>query len=185
MKRVTAFNRSDFRKWLEKNHDKESKVSVILYKKHTGKTAPSHRDMVEEAICFGWIDTTVKRLDEDRYMRHFIRRNKNSTWSKNTLRYAKEMIKKKKMTPAGLKFFNEGLKKIPHDAGLPKNPKMPIQLNNALDKDKKAKENFKKLPASTKKMLYRWILRAKRDETRTRRSERVVEVSRAGKKSIL
>jgi uncharacterized protein YdeI (YjbR/CyaY-like superfamily) len=180
MKTVNVFSRNDFRKWLEKNHEKESRVSVILYKKHTGKKAPSHREMVEEAICFGWIDTTIKRLDGDRYYRNFTKRTKNSSWSSNTLRYAKEMIRQKKMTPGGMKYYKAGLKKMPHDAGLPRNPRMPVQLKRALDRDEGAKENFGKLPASTKKMLYRWILRAKREETKVRRSERIAETARTG-----
>ena len=76
---------------------------------------------MEEAICFGWIDTTIKRLDEDTYLRHFSRRNKNSKWSDNTLGYAKQLIKEKKMTPIGLEFYKEGLKKPTHDHGIPKN----------------------------------------------------------------
>jgi uncharacterized protein YdeI (YjbR/CyaY-like superfamily) len=180
MKTITTLGRDDFRKWLEKNADKEDRVSVVLYKKHTGKTAPSHRELVEEAICFGWIDTTIKKLDQDKYIRNFTKRTKNSSWSHNTLRYAKEMIRQRKMSPMGLKYYREGLKKMPHDAGLPKNPRMPVQLKRALDNDEKAKRNFGKLPASTRKMLYRWILRAKREETKLRRSERIVERARTG-----
>jgi uncharacterized protein YdeI (YjbR/CyaY-like superfamily) len=84
-----AKNRNDFRKWLEENHDKEKKVAVIINKKHTGIPSPSHRELMEEAICFGWIDTTIKRLDNDQYIRYFAKRNKNSKWSDNTLSYAK------------------------------------------------------------------------------------------------
>ena len=64
-KSIGAFDRKDFRKWLEKNHLNEKKVNVVLFKKHTGKKSPSHRELMEEAICFGWIDTTVKRIDEN------------------------------------------------------------------------------------------------------------------------
>jgi len=78
VKSVTAFSRKDFRKWLEKNHETENKVAVIIYKKHTGKPFPSHRELIEEAICFGWIDTTIKRIDEDKFLRNFAKRNKNS-----------------------------------------------------------------------------------------------------------
>ncbi len=86
---ITAFNRNDFRKWLEENHNKETKVGIILCKRHTGKPAPTHRELIEEAICFGWIDTIIKKLDDDRYLRYFSRRNSNSKWSDNTLGYQK------------------------------------------------------------------------------------------------
>ena len=88
-KTISAFNRNDFRKWLEENHNKETKVGIILHKRHTGKPAPTHRELIEEAICFGWIDTIIKKLDDDRYLRNFSRRNNNSKWSDNTLGYAK------------------------------------------------------------------------------------------------
>ncbi len=183
MKTITAFKRDDFRKWLGKNYDKEKKVAVVVYKKHTGKQSPSHRELMEEAICFGWIDTTINRLDEERYIRHFSKRNKNSKWSKNTLGYAKELIKEKKMMPSGLKYYKEGLKKLPHDHGIPKNPPMPPELKEALNKNKKAKDNFDNFSASVKKMFYRWILRGKREETRTKRIKLSVEKARAGNKN--
>ena len=184
MKTITVFNRNDFRKWLEMHHDSEDKVSVIVYKKHTGKPSPSHKELMEEAICFGWIDTVIRKLDENRYIRTFSRRNKNSKWSNNTISYAKDLIKRKKMTSAGLKFYKEGLKKPTHDFGIPKNPDMPAELKKALDKDKKAKDNFDKFPPSTKKMFYRWILRGKRDETRAKRVKLIVEKARVGRKDI-
>ena len=184
MKKIIAFKRDDFRKWLIENHDKETKVSVIVYKKHTGKSAPSHMELMEEAICFGWIDTTVNRLDEERYIRNFSKRNKNSRWSNNTLQYGKELIKQGKMTPAGLKFYREGLKRPTHDAGIPKNPEMPNELKEALDRDDQAKENFGKFSASAKRMIYRWILRGKREQTRIKRINVTVEKAKIGRKDI-
>ena len=109
MVEIIVFKKEDFRKWLAKNHDKESKVSIILHKKHTGKKSPTHRELMDEAICFGWIDTTINRLDEDRYIRNFSKRTKNSKWSYNTISYGKELIKQGRMAPAGLKFYKEGL----------------------------------------------------------------------------
>ncbi|MBT4174262.1 hypothetical protein HOC80_04785 [archaeon] len=184
MKKITAFDRMDFRRWLINNHDKEDKVSVIVYKKHTGKSSPSHRELMEEAICFGWIDTILKKLDENRYIRTFSRRNKNSKWSDNTLGYAKDLIKQGKMTSEGLKFYKEGLKKPTHDFGIPKNPDMPLELKKALNKNKKAKDNFENFSPSLKKVFYRWILRGKREETRTRRIKLIVEKAKVGRKDI-
>ena len=184
MKQITVFNRDDFRKWLMNNHDKETEVSVIVYKRHTGNSFPSHRELMEEAICFGWIDTIIRKLDEEKYIRTFSKRNKNSKWSNNTLKYAKDLIKRGKMTSAGLKFYKEGLKKPTHDFGIPKNPDMPVELKIALDKEKKAKENFEKFPPSTKKMFYRWILSGKREETRAKRIKLTVEKAKIGNKDV-
>ena len=184
MKTITVLSVEDFRKWLTENHDKENKVSLVVYKKHTGKSSPSHRELMEEAICFGWIDTTVKRFDENKYIRNFSKRNKNSKWSDNTQKYAKELIKQKRMTPTGLKFYKEGLKRPTHDFGIPKNPDMPLELEISLNKNKKARKNFDSFPASTKKMIYRWILRGKREETRSKRIRITVENAEVGSKNI-
>ncbi len=184
MKEIIAFKKEDFRKWLAKNHDKESKVSVIVHKKHTGKESPSHGELMKEAICFGWIDTTIKKLDEERYIRNFSRRNKNSKWSNNTISYGKELIEQGRMTPIGLKFYEEGLRKPTHDAGIPKNPTMPEELRKALDKNPKAKKTFNNFSPSIKKMHYRWILRGKRKETRAKRIKFILESAEMGKREI-
>src|SRR6266403_719942 len=94
---INAFTIEDFRKWLKKHHIKETKVRVIIHKKHTGKGFPTHRQLIEEAICYGWIDTTIKRIDEDTFVRNFSRRNTSSKWSDNTLGYAKLLIKAGRM----------------------------------------------------------------------------------------
>ena len=175
MKTITALTRQDFRKWLKENHNKETKVTIILYKRHTGKTAPTHRELIEEAICFGWIDTTIKSLDHDKYQRNFSKRNENSKWSDNTLQYAKQLIEQGKMTSSGLKFYKLGLQRPTHDHGIPKNPEMPDELKLELNKNKIAKTNFDKFPPSTKRMLYRWILHGKLEATRKKRIEKIVQ----------
>lgn len=184
IKTITAFSGGGFRKWLQKNYDKEKKVGVIIYKKHTGKPSPTHRELMEEAICYGWIDTTVKKLDEDRYLRNFTKRNMNSKWSENTLGYGKKLIKEGKMTPEGLKFYKLGLSKETHDYGIPKNPEMPSELEMVLSKDERLKRDFEKLAPSKRKMFYRWIIRAKLLETKNRRIEKIVGMLREGGKDI-
>ena len=174
VKLIKVFSVNDFRKWLERNHDKVDKIGLVLHKKHTGKDSPSHMDLMHEAICFGWIDTTIKKLDEDKYIRYFSRRSENSKWSYNTLRYGKQLIKEKRMTPHGLKFYKEGLKKKPHDHGLEKNPEVPEDMKKILDKNKKAKTNFEKLAPSYRRTYLRWILRAKLPETRKKRINSVI-----------
>jgi uncharacterized protein YdeI (YjbR/CyaY-like superfamily) len=166
---LEIYNKNEFRKWLSLNHNKEKKVGLIIHKKHTGKKSPSHLELMEEAICYGWIDTTLNRVDDNKYIRHFSRRNKNSKWSYNTLSYAKRLIKEKRMTPSGLKFYKEGLKKKPHDYDLEKNPDVPADLRKVLDKSKKARENFTKMAPSYRRTYLRWLLRAKREETRKKR----------------
>ena len=182
IKSFVVKNRKDFRKWLKKNHLKEKKVAVILNKKHTGIPAPSHRDLMEEAICFGWIDTTIKRLDENQFQRYFARRNSKSKWSDNTLSYAKKLIEQKKMTPIGLQFYREGLSRPTHDHGIPKNPDMPLELEISLNKNMVARENFSNFSPSVKRTFYRWILRGKRKETKMKRVCEIIDISLKKKK---
>lgn len=173
-KSITPKTLAEWRRWLEKNHLKEDKVYLIRYKKHTGKPVISNADTMKEAICFGWIDTTGKRINEDRWQVCYVKRNAKSKWSYNTLRYAKELIAEGKMSEFGLKMYKEGLAKKPHDHGIPANPDMPEELRKALAKNKKAKEAFEKLSPSTKKTYYRWLLRAKLPETKKKRIEQII-----------
>ncbi len=180
VKRVTVFLKEDFRTWLQKYHQKEKKVELVLHKRHTKKNAPTHRELMEEAICFGWIDTIVKRRDEDTYIRTFTRRTDKSNWSDNTLSYAKQLVKEKRMTPFGLAFYEEGKKKPTLDHGIPKNPSMPLALKKALAKEPLAQKKFEAFPPSIKRMLFRWMLRAKRPETLEKRINVTVERAKEG-----
>lgn len=181
---VVIYNIEEWRKWLEKNHLAEKKVGLISYKKHTGKTSISHRNAMEEAICFGWIDTIIKKLDEERYVRFFVKRGENANWSRNTLKYAKNMLLSGRMANQGILRYNEGLKKKPHDYGLPKKPLMPLELKKALT-EKNVLKNFESFSPSVKYMFYRWILRAKTDETKNKRICIVVDKAFKGNKSII
>ena len=165
----------EWRAWLSENHDKCKNMAVICYKKHTGKPSPSHKEFMHEAICFGWIDTTIKKLDEDRYIRRFARRSKNSKWSYNTLGYAKQLVKEKRMAPPGMAFYKEGLKKKPHDHGIPHTPDMPKELKDELKKNKKMKEKFDNLSNSQKRNYLRWLFRAKMPETKKKRAKQIIK----------
>lgn len=175
VKQIYFPTRTAWRNWLKKNSLSEKKIAVIVYKKHTGKHSPNHRELMEEAICFGWIDTTIKRLDHEKYLRCFVRRNNNSKWSKNTLRYAGDLINKGKMSAEGIKRYKEGLARTPHDEGIPQNPRVPKYLRQEIEKDSLVKENFRKIPPSYKRMLLRWLLRAKLEKTKKKRVKIIVQ----------
>ncbi len=181
---INAYTAQDFQKWLKKNHKKESKVRVIIHKKHTGKGFPTHRQLIEEAICYGWIDTTIKRIDEDTFVRNFSKRNEGSKWSDNTLSYAKALIKVGRMQEQGIHFYKMGKAKPTHDHGIPKNPDMPIELKRALAKDPAAKKTFEKVAPSMKRALYRFILRGVQQATRDKRVKKIVDNYRKSTKSI-
>ena len=173
-KKFSPTSRKAWRAWLKKNHKKEKLIWLIHHKRHTGKHFISHRESFEEAICFGWIDTIVKSIDENTFARCFVRRTDKSRWSDNTLAYAKKMIKEKKMTSAGLKRYKEGRKRPSLDLGIPKNPEPQQDLLEALQK-KNILERFHAFAPSYKRYYIRWIERAKRPETRQKRITLVVE----------
>jgi len=177
-------SRKEWRDWLIKNHKKEKTIFLVKYKKHTNKPSISHKEAMEEAICFGWIDTTVKKLDDERYGNHFVKRNEKSRWSKNTLSYAKKMVKEKLMSPFGMKMYREGLKKPTIDHNLPRNPNIPNDLKKAL-KESNALENFRKFAPSYRRTYIWWIERAKRKETRDNRIKETVKRALANKKQFL
>ena len=165
-----ARNKEEQREWLRKNHKKENKIFLIKYKKHTRKPSLSSKEALEEAICFGWIDKIIKRIDDEKYMQCFVKRKKTTNWSINTLGYAKKLIKEGKMTLAGLKAYKRGLKKPIVSNNLPRTPETPGDLVKALEKNKKARENFNNFASSYKIVYINWIENAKRKETRSKRS---------------
>lgn len=182
MKEIIIKKRKQWRYWLLKNHKKEKKVGLISYKKHTGIPSISHRESIEEAICFGWIDTTLKRLDNKRHIRCFVKRGPNASWSKNTLSYAKELTKQGLMVSEGLEAYKKGLRKKPHDQDVSYGS--PPSLLNELNKkkNKKAKEKYENLSKSNKKLFNSWINRAKRQETIDKRVKITLEKLSSGEK---
>jgi uncharacterized protein YdeI (YjbR/CyaY-like superfamily) len=181
--RVTPTSTTEWRNWLQKNHCKHSMVEFVRYKAHTEKNSMTHQELMDEAICFGWIDTTSKRLDEDRYLVKFAKRTPRANWSKNTLSYAERLLKAGKMAPQGIAAYELAKTKPAMDAHIPDNPVCPPELKAALETaTKKVNAAYEALPPSAKKMYHRWILRAKQEETRKKRAAQLVEGLKIGKK---
>ena len=173
---------NDWREWLSKNHLKKDKVFLVKFKKHTGKFSLTNREAMDEAICFGWIDTTVKHIDDERYCQTFVRRNSNSRWSNNTLSYAKRLINEGRMTPNGLKLYEEGLKKPTIDHNIPKNPNTPKELLSAL-KDNNLEKKFFSLAPSYRRTFIIWFSRAKQEETKNKRINIIIDKIKNNKNS--
>lgn len=169
--------RKIWRKWLSKNHDKKKEIWLIHYKKHTKKPTISLNDAVEEALCFGWIDSTVKRIDSEKYAHRYSPRNLNSVWSDSNVKRVKKLIKEGKMTEIGLEKYKAGqkkYKKIKEIEAQVARKKIPPHLKKALAKNKKAEEIFKKWPPSHRMRYIYWIEEAKGEDTKKRRAERAV-----------
>jgi uncharacterized protein YdeI (YjbR/CyaY-like superfamily) len=168
--------RSDWRKWLEKNHKKEKEIWLFFYKKHTGKQRISYGDAVEEALCFGWIDSTVKRIDEEKYCQKFSPRNNNSVWSELNIKRVKKLIKEGKMTDAGMVKFKSDNIITPTRLINTDEKDIPSFILDALKKSPSALEKFQKIAPSHKRNYLRWITEAKREETRQRRLAQAVKM---------
>jgi len=108
-KTLSINSSNEWRKWLSKNHGKEKDIWVIFYKKVTGKQTMSIRETVDEAICFGWIDSIQKGIDKEEFALRFSPRRPNSIWSKINIERVKKLIKEKKMTKVGLDKVNKNI----------------------------------------------------------------------------
>ncbi len=172
-------DRAEWRAWLEANHDSETSVWLIYFKRHTGKPRIPYDDGVEEAVCFGWIDTTVKRIDESRYMQRFTQRKSGSGWSLLNRRRAERMIKAGLMTGAGMARIEEARKNGRWELALKEDeqPEMPDGLAEALGGNPAAKRNFEAFAPSCRKAYIRYVSSAKRDVTREKRIREVVRLS--------
>jgi uncharacterized protein YdeI (YjbR/CyaY-like superfamily) len=177
--RVTT--RAQWRKWLERHHDRETEAWIVYKRAHTGPRQLTYADAVEEAICFGWIDTTVHPIDDDHYMQLFTPRRNLRNWSKINLdRFAK-------MEAAGL-MTDAGRAKKPHDVTPPpprvqSGDPVPSFIAEALERHPKAKEVFEKLAPSYRRNYIRYIVEAKQEATRARRMEQMIVKLKAGDKN--
>ncbi|TFG77127.1 MAG: bacteriocin-protection protein, partial [Chrysiogenales bacterium] len=137
------------------------------------------------ALCFGWIDSIIKRLDEKTYARKFTPRNRGSRWSELNIARAKKMITAGLMTPAGSALIDPGLlrsKRVPRPAPPTGDPLIPAFIKNGLAADEKARIFFESLAPSYRRLYCRWVASAKKEETRQKRLAELVATMRVGRK---
>jgi uncharacterized protein YdeI (YjbR/CyaY-like superfamily) len=163
-------NRQEWRAWLQENHDKKQSIWLIYYKKAAAVSTFGWSDAVEEALCFGWIDSTARPIDGERFMQFFTRRKTNSVWSKINKGKVQQLIADGLMTAAGHKSIETAKQNgswsilddveeliIPHD------------LQQALASRPGAKDYFMGLSKSTRKAMLQWVVLAKQPVTRQKR----------------
>jgi uncharacterized protein YdeI (YjbR/CyaY-like superfamily) len=171
--------REGWRDWLKKNHSRVNEAWVIIYKKNSEKDGLKYLEALEEALCHGWIDSKMNRVDEDTFRQRFSPRRKNSIWSKSNKELATRLIKEGKMTKAGYEAIQEGKRSGKwQDAYSSQTiPAIPHDLQKALQASQTAQERFKAFPNSTRLIYIHWILNAKRPGTRAKRIKQVIERS--------
>ncbi len=177
-------SRKEWRNWLEKNHSKAKEVWLVHYKKSAGKIGIRLEEAVEEALCFGWIDGKLRKIDSERFILRYSPRKAGSVWSKINRERAERMIEAEKMTAAGLSAIEEAKRSGAWDGSYTnlKPDEVPADLLAALAKDKRALHNFQGFANSYRNMYIYWVTSTKTDETRRKRIEKVVEQALKNKK---
>jgi len=177
-------NRNEWRKWLEINHKNIKEVWLIHYKKPSNKKSINHFEAVEEALCFGWIDSKLKKIDEERFILRYSPRKQKSVWSKINKEKAEELITSGKMTKSGLEKIKDAKKQGLWDTAYTNlvKDRLPSDLKNSLMQNKTAWINFQKFANSYRNMYIGWVKGAKTQETRKRRISEVVKRAAKNKK---
>lgn len=185
METLTVSGREAWRNWLDENHDRKSEIWLVYFKKESGLPSLDYEETVEEALCFGWVDSLIKKIDDQRYARKFTPRTEESQWSEPNKRRVERVIEAGLMTEHGLK-----LVEIAKESGrwdeIVKPPELDYDLHpafeSALQANPTAQENFHGLTPSYRKQYTGWINHAKRPETRRKRIQEAIERLEKGEK---
>lgn len=171
-------SREEWREWLKENHHSSQSVWLIQYKQKSAKPSIPWSDSVDEALCFGWIDSTRKTIDEERFVQFFCKRKPNSNWSKINKVKVQRLIEQGLMTEAGFKSI-ETAKKNGSWSILDEVEELviPQDLTDAFRSQPGSQDYFNSLSKSVKKMILQWIVLAKRAETRQKRIGEVAELA--------
>lgn len=187
MKPIHFDSAADFRAWLEEHHADIDELWVGFYKKAyrkaTGRGGITYLEAVDEALCFGWIDGLKKRVDEASYTHRFTPRRPKSQWSAANVRRVRELKSQGRMAPAGLAAFEARDPDEPAGYSYESRAK---ELDPALEEtfrgDRKAWEFFRRQPPGYRKLAVHWVMSAKREATRRRRLDAIVDASRDGER---
>lgn len=179
--------RKQWRRWLEKNHAVAPGIWFVYYKKESGRPRVSYDHAVEEALCFGWIDSLPRKLDAERSMLKFTPRKPKSAWSRLNKTRIEKLINAKLMRPAGLAAIelarqNGSWHSLSASDEAAANNTMPEDLARLFAKNKMALQNFQQFSASMRKRFLFWIDSAKQPATRLARLKQTLLMAKANKK---
>jgi uncharacterized protein YdeI (YjbR/CyaY-like superfamily) len=169
--------RKQWRRWLAKHYASSPGIWLVRHKQHTGVGSMPYEDMVCEALCFGWIDSLVKRLDDDRYAIKVTPRKPTSKWSDVNRKRWNELAAAGRLAAPGLAAAPTGNRYAPH----PPIPELPAYVAKAFKTNAKAWQNFQALAPTYRRDFVVWIHTAKRPETRERRIRESIALLSEGK----
>jgi len=161
----------DFFLWLQENHLEATELWIGIYKAGSRRKGIKMREAKEEAVCFGWVDSHVKSIDDESYKIRFTPRKRGGSWSAKNILLAEEMIGQGRMQTNGFLAYQK--RKTEEDGSL--DPQLPVEMESILKNDVSAWEFFQQLPPSTRKISIRWINQAKRFPTREKRFQILLE----------
>jgi uncharacterized protein YdeI (YjbR/CyaY-like superfamily) len=170
-----------FRQWLEKNHDRANELLVGFHKKDSGKKSVTYPQALDEALCFGWIDGVRRTLNESSYTIRFTPRKPRSIWSNVNVRHVERLKKESRMAEPGLKAY---ALRDPKRTGIYAFERPAREFSPEFEKrfraNKAAWEFFQSEPPSIRKVCIFWVMGAKKEETRLRRLESLIDSSAKG-----
>lgn len=170
----------EFRQWLEQNHAQENAILLGFYKKTSGKQGITHRQALDQALCFGWIDGVGGSIDEERFTIRFSHRKARSNWSQVNIRRVAELQEKGLMHPYGLHVFNQrDLSKPDIYANEQERIEFPAEIEAQFRATPQAWEFFHAQPPSYRKAATWWVIGAKQEATRQKRLATLIEDSAA------
>jgi uncharacterized protein YdeI (YjbR/CyaY-like superfamily) len=175
---VAPKDRAAWRRWLQRHHERPDGVWLLIRKKGSVRPGVTYDEAVEEALCFGWIDSTTNRHDDDHFRQRFAPRKRGSTWSASNKARVERLIAEGLMTPAGSAKIDAAKADGSWNAldGL-EDLSLPDDLAEALDANPPAREHFESFPPGTRKQILFWIRNAKRVQTRATRVARTAEAA--------
>lgn len=178
IKTFYAKDRNAWRKWLSINHNKYESIWLIIYRKESETPSVYYPEAVDEALCFGWIDSKPNKRDAESFYQFFSKRNPKSNWSKVNKGKVKRLTEQGLMHASGLVMVDLAKESGTWDAlNEVENLELPNDLKLAFSKNKTANENFGAFPRSVKRGILEWILNAKKEDTRLKRITETVSLA--------
>jgi uncharacterized protein YdeI (YjbR/CyaY-like superfamily) len=180
MKTLRLQRVEQWRDWLDAHHASASEIWLVFYKRHTGVASIDYQDALDEALCFGWVDSLVKRLDDRRYALKFTPRRADSRWSDaNRKRYA-ELEAGGRLRPAGIERPPTDRRYGPRPPRLALPSRLPPYIQAALRSNATARRHFEALTPSQRRRYFAWIESAKREETKLKRLREAIRLLARG-----
>jgi uncharacterized protein YdeI (YjbR/CyaY-like superfamily) len=174
---------TDFRKWLEENHQKEKEVLVGYYKVATGKPSMNWSDSVDEALCYGWIDGIRRSVDAESYCNRFTPRNPKSNWSAINIKKVEDLIQQGRMKPAGLAAYEKRTKARSEVYSYENKPEQfPPEMEARFRENTVAWEFFSNQSTSYKRTVMYYVMDAKQEATRFSRLDKLIKACMEGKR---